>query len=399
MMKISKTAEQESTQRGNNPLRLAVFYASVGTGHKVAAESLCESCLADYPGSEVICRDLLDYAPRWVRWSVVNSYLTMARKSPGLWGGLYQQTDTPPGEGIASAFWDGIHRSISEAFIRNLFAELDDFKPDALLLTHFFGISTLMNNWDQRARVYFVNTDYISHVLQRDRRLDGWFVASDEAVRQYRADSVPCPDSSVRNFGIPISTKYKNPPTREEARAKLGISSDKVMVTVAGGGIGAGALGVVADSMLDYTDWSVVLICGNNRRMHEALRDKFYPFKHITVHGFVDNMPDYYAASDLVVLKPGGLSVSETLAMGSALLLLDPLPGQEQYNCDYLLERGAAKRIFENRRVGELIRELLDTPEVLERMKECARATGRPNAASDIIAVVASELDKFSPPA
>lgn len=373
-------------------LRLAVFYASVGTGHRVAAESLCESCLADYPGSEVICRDLLDYVPRWVRWSVVNSYLTMARKSPGLWGGLYQLTDTPPSAGIASAFWNSIHKSVSEAFIKNLFAELDDFKPDALLMTHFFGMSTMMDNWDQRALVYFVNTDYISHILQRDPRLDGWFVASDEAVRQYRADSVPCPDSSVKNLGIPISGKYKTPPERAEARARLGIDDEKTMVLVVGGGIGAGALGVVADSMLDFTDWHVVLVCGNNHRMYESLRDKFYPFKHINVLGFVDNMLDFYAASDVVVIKPGGLSVSETLAMGSALLLLDPLPGQEQYNCDYLLERGAAMRIFENRRVGEQIKELISVPGELERLKTSAAATGRPNAASDIIKVVAEEI-------
>ncbi len=374
-------------------LRLAVFYASVGTGHKVAAESLRESSLADYPGAEVICRDLLDYVPRWVRWSVVNSYLAMARKSPGLWGGLYQLTDTPPGSGIASAFWNSIHKSVSEAFIKNLFAELDEFKPDALLLTHFFGMSTMMDSWDQRALVYFVNTDYLSHILQRDPRLDGWFVASDEAVRQYRADSVPCHGSSVRNFGIPISAKYKTPPTREEARTRLGIDNEKTMVLVVGGGIGAGALGVAADSMLDFTDWNVVLVCGSNRKMYESLRDKFYPFKHINVLGFVDNMPDYYAASDVVVIKPGGLSVSETLAMGSALLLLDPLPGQEQYNCDYLLERGAAMRIYENRRVGEQIKELLSAPGELERLKTSARAVGRPNAASDIIRAVAEEVN------
>ena len=79
--------------------------------------------------------------------------------------------------------------------------------------------------------------------------------------------------------------------------------------------------------------------------------------------------------------------------MGCALLLLDPLPGQERYNCDYLLERGAARRVYENRRVGELIKELLESGEELERMRANARAIGRPFAARDILRVVMEELD------
>ena len=145
--------------------------------------------------------------------------------------------------------------------------------------------------------------------------------------------------------------------------------------------------------MLDCTDWRVEIVCGNNKRMFEALRKRYYPFKHIIVRRFLGNIRDYYAASDVVVLKPGGLSAAETLAMGCALLLLDPLPGQERYNCDYLLERGAARRVYENRRVGELIKELLESGEELERMRANARAIGRPFAARDILRVVMEELD------
>jgi processive 1,2-diacylglycerol beta-glucosyltransferase len=214
-------------------------------------------------------------------------------------------------------------------------------------------------------------------------------------VRQHRADNLPTSELTVRNFGIPISTKYLAPHDRGEARRKLGIDDGAVMVLLAGGGIGAGALGEVADSMLERTDWRVDVICGANRKMQDSLQDKYYPFKHINVHGYVDDIRDYYAASDVIALKPGGLSIAEAVTTGAAIMLIDPLPGQEQYNCDYLLEQGAALRIFENRRVGELISELLESRDELDRIRRRAKEISRPLAAKEILAFVTEKIEAY----
>ncbi|MDR1944376.1 MAG: galactosyldiacylglycerol synthase, partial [Synergistaceae bacterium] len=327
--------------------RIAIFYASVGTGHKSAAEALKEWCEIEYPGSEVFCKDVLEYVPRWIRWSVTASYLAMARSSPWLWSRFYRSTDRTSGRGLFAAFLGDIHRSVGRAYIKHLVRDIEDFAPEAILATHFFGMSVLLEKWDRIAPVFFVNTDYLSHKLQRDPGFDGWFVGSGESARQYRADNVPTSELTVKDFGIPISRRYAFPPSRSEARQKLGVDEDVVMVLLAGGGIGAGALGEAADSMLEYTDWRVEIVCGSNKKMGESLQDKYFPFKHINVHGFIDDIIDYYAASDVVALKPGGLTSAEAAAMGLAMLLLDPLPGQEQHNCEYLLQHGAAIRIFE----------------------------------------------------
>jgi processive 1,2-diacylglycerol beta-glucosyltransferase len=93
----------------------------------------------------------------------------------------------------------------------------------------------------------------------------------------------------------------------------------------------------------------------------------------------------YYAASDAVILDPNGVRIAEAAAVGAAMLLMDPLPGLGRYNCDYLLERGAARKIYEHRRTGELLRELVRSRESLERMKYRARAMSRPNAGMDAV--------------
>jgi processive 1,2-diacylglycerol beta-glucosyltransferase len=373
--------------------RIALFYASAGAGHKTAAEALKEWCEAEYPGSSVLCKDVLDYVPRWIRWSVVNAYLSMARNYPWLWYRFYRSADHHSGKELFAGFWDDIHKSVGRAYVKYLIHDLEEFSPDAVLVTHFFGMPPLLDKWERSAPIYYVGTDYLSHRLERDPRFDGWFVGSAESARQHRADKVPTSELSLRDFGIPISKKFLSQTSRQDARKKLGVDEETVMVLVSGGDTGAGPLGVIADSMLECVNWRVDLICGGNSAMMDLLRDKYYPFKHINVHGFVDDIRDYYAASDVVLIKPDGISCAEALAMEPPILLIDPLPGQEQYNCDYLLEQGAALRLFENRRAGEQIAELLDSGNELASVSRRAGEIASPSAAKEILAFVTERIE------
>ena len=93
-------------------------------------------------------------------------------------------------------------------------------------------------------------------------------------------------------------------------------------------------------------------------------------------------------AADLVISKPGGLTTAEALAKGRPMLIVDPIPGQEQRNAEWLLENGAARRLHEVADAPWKIREIIGNPAQLEAMAACAEAHGRPHAASDILADV-----------
>ncbi|MDR0616105.1 MAG: hypothetical protein LBG29_04790 [Synergistaceae bacterium] len=374
--------------------RIAIFYASAGDGSSTAAEALKEWFEAEYPESGVLCKDVLDYVPKWIRWSVVNAYLSMARNYPWIWSRFYRSTDLASGRELFADFWGDIHKSIGRTYLKYMIHDIEEFAPDAILATHFLGMPSLLDRWERSCPIYFAGTDFLSHRLQRDLRYDGWFVGSAESARQHRADKVPTAGVTVLDFGIPISRKFLSPPGREEARKKLEVDENAVMILASGGSIGAGPLGVIADSMLDCTDWRVDLFCGGNDAMRNSLRDKYYPFKHINVHGHPEDILDYYAASDVTILKPGGISCAEALSMELPLLLFDPLPGHEQHNCDYLLERGAALRLFENRMAGEQIAELLDSPDEMAKIARAAGETARPCAAKDILAFVTGKIDE-----
>ena len=358
--------------------RITIFYATLGTGHKAAAEALRDWVLKEHPQIEVLCRDVFDYIPSWMSYIIAQSYLIMARSAPGVWGKLYRDTDKSRKR---HGLWDLIHEVICKLYLPKLLKELHLFDPQLILATHFFGMAPLSRSKDNLWPIFYVNTDFLSHALQRCPSFSGWYVGSEQSARQHQADGL---SSGIQCLGIPVAPIYAAFPSKKESRERLELDIDRPVVLLIGGGIGAGALERVADSFLDYPQIQLVIICGNHHRLRDKLREKYYPFRQVRVEGFVDCMPEYYSSCDLAISKAGGLSLAEALSVGVPLLLMDPLPGQEQYNCDYLLENGAAFRLYENRRAGEYAVEIIHDSEKIEGVKRKALLLGRPCAGRDI---------------
>jgi processive 1,2-diacylglycerol beta-glucosyltransferase len=313
--------------------RAAFFYASLGTGHEEAANALSEWHHALYPSSATICEDLMDYVPFLMRRSIVSAYDAMTRKSPWLWERLYHDTDANVSRPMP-AFWNGVHRRLGRSYVRRLQKKLRDFKPHAVFTTHFFGMSALLDKWNHDTPIYFVGTDYLTHAMFRDPRFDGWFAGSEEALRQYRADKVPTAEYAVKNFGIPISRDYLVPPKRDEARRALGVDETAKIVSVVNDGGPPRLTDMVVGSLVDLRGWKIFVHCRGNDALFEDISGKYFPFKYISVLRKVSNIADYYAASDISILEPGGVQIAEASAAGAAMLFLDPLPGLGRSNCD-----------------------------------------------------------------
>ncbi|HET7923647.1 MAG TPA: glycosyltransferase, partial [Rhodanobacteraceae bacterium] len=111
----------------------------------------------------------------------------------------------------------------------------------------------------------------------------------------------------------------------------------------------------------------------------------------IVAHGFTNHVERLMAACDLVITKPGGLTTSECLAMGLPMIVHAPIPGQEERNCDYLLEQGAALKAIDASALEWRVRQLVGRPERLAAMAARARARGHPHAAREVIRRVAND--------
>lgn len=366
--------------------RIAVLYATVGTGHKTAALALSDWIKRDYPSSQVLCLDVLSFGSPFVRAFIANSYLEMVKRAPRLWGYFYDSMDDPKAR-------DGVLNSINELTarinLRRLIKRLRAFSPDAMVFTHFFGAGPMAEEFLGKVPVYYVNTDFLSHVFHRNPLFWGWFVASHEAELQYRADGIT---DRVFLTGIPVSYSFITPGSRDAALKELGLE-DRTTVMVMSGGIGVGPLEEAVEALSRRDDWQVLVVCGNNRSRFTNMQRAFSQRPNVRVFGYVDPIKPLYDAADAVVMKPGGLSSSEVLCMEKPMFLLDPIPGQEQRNSDYLLENGAAKAIFHVRSADVKVEEVLFDNQARSSMINSCRRLKRPFAGRHVARILMENGD------
>lgn len=370
---------------------IAIFYASEGTGHRAAAEALRDWFLLQNPGGRVICRDVLDYLPLWLHKLVSDGYLFMARYAPWAWGWFYWGSDKPS---FQAAAFERIHAALCRRYLPKAEREIEAIKAEAAVFTHYFGAAHLARRNIGNFPVYYVNTDFISHRFQRDKAFRASFTASPKAVAQYEEDGM----ETVFDTGIPVSPKFASLSSKAAARTKLGLDTRRTVIVVSGGGIGAGSVLSVTDSLARHAEWDIVVICGKNASLYRRLSARFRGIRSVRIERFVSNMEDYYGSADLCIMKPGGLSLSEALAAGLPLLLMDPIPGQEQLNMDYLCGLGAAAALQDAARADIEAQKLLLDHKKLTDMKLAAAKLSRPKAGLSILEKIEETSHKaFAP--
>lgn len=360
---------------------IAFLYASEGTGHKAAAENLMEWHLQAAPNNSAICMDVLEVLPFWLRGTVSKGYVLIARHAPWIWGKFYWGSDRPS---LQASVFDNIHSLLCRIYLPKIEEKISLSGAEAAVFTHYFGASVFAARNRLKIPVYCVNTDFITHRFQRSPLFSASFTASDAALEQYRTDSI----GNVFNTGIPVSKKYSEPVSKKTARERLGLDPSKKTVLVTGGGIGAGPLVQVTDSFAKEKDIQTLVICGNNFRLYKKLINIYSSCDNIRIMPFVQNMQDYYWASDLAVMKPGGLSLSEALSAKLPLLLMEPIPGQEQLNMDLLCANNAARRLKDHSRAAEEALEILENKPDKGKIMEGLEKFSKPSASEDILRII-----------
>jgi len=201
------------------------------------------------------------------------------------------------------------------------------------------------------------------------------------------------PAERITVTGIPIHPVFAREKPRAEALKKQGLKGDRPVVLQLAGGFGVGPIEQLYSGLLAIeTPLEVVVVCGKNEKTRARLAGLSVPARHrAKVLGFTTEMDELLCAADLVLSKPGGLTTSEILARGAAFAIVNPIPGQESRNSDYLLENGAAVKINNLPTMSLKLAPLLADPRRLQSLKDNARRLGRPQAAYDV-ARIAMEL-------
>lgn len=353
--------------------------ARVGVGHTAAADAVRAQLATRGIDGETV--DSYRYAASIFSKVVSDGYIGMVRTVPHIYGYIYDRAERVKQAG-------GFRVWAAEFTARNLRPLIARMKPSVVVCTHAFScnaMSAYKRLYDPTLPVVGVVTDFVVHPFWIYSNVDAYAVATPEMRGTLIARGIEADRIAVD--GIPVDMRFADRSrSRATIRRELDLPDDRPVVLVMGGGLGLGpiatatrALGGVGRAI------TVVAIVGRNERLQHSVHvaAKAFPYQ-TRVLGFVDNVVDYMLASDVLLTKPGGLTTSEALSAELPMVLITPLPGQEERNASYLAQCGAALRPANTRGIAHSVAAVLDDPARAARLRTAAARVRTPNAAATI---------------
>jgi processive 1,2-diacylglycerol beta-glucosyltransferase len=368
--------------------RILLLHASVGRGHYRAATALAHA-FEQTAGATIYVDDILRYAGAFFRKSYTATH-QLAYLTPRLWSQIYALTDHRVSSRHPSAIGRALGTRLGMHALSPLLAET---RPDAIVCTHFLPVEAL--NAQRRKHlppVYLAVTDYRAHNFWACPHVDGYFAPTDAVRDQLVGAGVP--RSRVYVTGIPIDPSIARPREPEEARAELRLPPRGPVVLLSAGGIVPERVrAIVAALLARRFPGTLLVVAGGNQGFIASLADLESAAPGVLrLWGEQPSLDRFIVASDLVVSKAGGLTVSEALARGVPLIIPTPAPGQESWNVAYVVEGGAGMRCAGAGAVADAVMSLIGDPARRHRMAEAAYALGRPEAALAIAGHVLADL-------
>ena len=362
--------------------RVLVLSTSVGSGHKSAASAL-EARFRAAPGvGEVQNLDALELTNDTYRALYSDIYLQTVKDTPHLVGWIYDRNDAPfRSSQLFQQLFDWLNNQPLVRFIK-------EFAPDITVCTHFMPagiVSQLMAAGELQTALSVVTTDYEFQGQWLSKAFNRYFVALEE-TRQHLC-ALGLPEDRITVSGIPVSSAFGEPLDREVVLRRYALAEGVPTLLISAGAVGSGPTReIVAQVMQLRRDVQVIVVCGRNLELRREVEAQVISqAQRFRVLGFSDDMPNLMRVSSLLIGKPGGLTASEAMAAGLPMLIVSPIPGQEERNSDHLLEEGVAMRANQLTTLAFKIDRILGEPGRLAQMQENALRMGRPDAAQAIV--------------
>ena len=364
--------------------KVLFLFSDTGGGHRSAAEAIIEALTIYYPNLlETEMVDIFLAAPKPLDLAIP-TYPAMASMT-ALWGTTYKMSNgRRRARFIHDAFWPYIRRAA--------YRIVDEHPADLIVSVHPAPNIAILRAMTIKTPYLTVVTDLVStHALWYDCRTDLVVVPTEEA--RQRGLKLGLDPNQLEVVGLPVSDRFCHiQGSRKELRAKLGWPQDLPVILMVSGGLGMGPLGRTAVA-IDRADLaaSMVIITGHNTKLRAKLEKRSWnmPTK---IYGFVHEMPQFMQAADMLVTKAGPGTISEAFIAGLPLILYSRIPGQEEGNVSYVVDKGAGVWAPEADQVLDTIRSWLSNPAELRHTAWNSKQLGRPNASRRITELIAQRV-------
>lgn len=314
----------------NKPKKILFISCSAGAGHKRAAESLCSTCANLYPDIETAHIDLIDYSTGLIH-KTASGYHFMAKHLPELYGLLYAVSDFSLAAKILNLFGNLVRINTRKL---NLFVE--KFAPDRIICTHFLA-AALLKNLPENTPVDMLITDYELNRVVLDPKIRQFYAPTVEI-----ADEITALKRTAYGTGIPVHPDFFNIVDKKQTLSDFKLNAEWPTILVMAGGLGLTDSSKLVKYLVNtLEDTNIVAIAGksNPRSLNKLKKITPNGANIYRVIDFTERIAELMRLSSIIITKPGGLTVTESLHLKKPLLLFSPVPGQEDANVRYLEEK------------------------------------------------------------
>lgn len=366
--------------------KVLIFYGSYGGGHLSAAKSIRGYLEKNYPDLEIQMVDCIEYINKYINKVTTGAYKELAKKAPWAWKQLYKDSK----DGALAK----ISTTSNKVMALKLNLYIQEFAPDLIISTHPF--STQMCGYLKKkekinCKLATILTDFEIHEqwLEFAEYQDFFFVSNEQMKLDMINKNIE--ENKIFVTGIPVSDRFLKEYNREEVCNMFDLNpNNDVVLFFAGGefGLGRNTTIIMLKALIRlFSKLQVVAISGRNQKMNEKfhkLVEATESQNRIKIIEFTDKVPELMSISKFVITKPGGLTITEALTSHLPILIINPIPGQEEENANFIEKNGAGIWIKKNDNIARHLKSLYRNPELLINMKKSAENLAKPNSTENI---------------
>ena len=361
------------------PKRILILTSDAGFGHRKASQAVAEALVETY-GDRCqidIVNPLDDKRVPFFLRDIQDDYDKAVRANPALLRMGYEVINSAVSSAIAESALSVLMFEVMQDIVHT-------YQPDAILITYPMyqePLKAVFTVYRFTVPMFTVITDLVSvHWMWFNPAVDACLVPTEE-LRQ-RASDFNMPIEKIVVTGIPVHPDVvREQRDKAEIRKELGWNTDLTTILAVGSRRVEGLVKTLDVINHFGSQLQVAAACGNDPELYEQLKNIDW---HIPVHlyEYAANIPTLMHASDMIISKAGGLIVTESLACGLPMLLVNVLPGQEEGNAEYVVNHGAGELALNQFQVLEVLSHWLKNDgRVLKLRAERAKALGKPRAA------------------
>lgn len=417
-------------------MRILVMSASTGGGHMRTSAAMKKYIETSRTGDTVKIVDTLEYVGHLYNKTVSEGYEFMAKNTPTLYGTFYNSSNK-------DTTINNVATKFNKSLAKKLLPLIVEFRPDVIIVVHAFAAemaATLRTKYNMNIPVICIITDFAPHKMYIQEGINSYVVSNDEMIPALRELGVP--ENKIHSLGIPIDISFYEDYDKKQIMTEMELDPNLPTLLLMAGSFGVTDILKIYQNIVEVdADFQIVVVTGRNQKLYDAfeklltknemppesesdeneftdekskitaaLKESAHNIKdsikdtikenkivqklYIGSTGaskptkllyFVDDINRYMHIADLIVTKPGGLTVSEAIASSLPMAIFSAFPGQEKENSDYLIRNNMAVKLNKGSKCTETIYELLSQPEKLEEMKEACRSKYKAQSAKKVI--------------